>query len=246
VLVLVGSFFAVALLYAMVGFGGGSSYVALLASAQTPYVLIPKVGLICNLLVVTGGCWFFFRRGHFSRRLIIPFIISSVPFAFLGGLFPIKERAYLLLLSTCLIGASIRILIVKEKTSSETRYPSTISALAVGSTLGFISGMVGIGGGIFLAPIMLGMKWGLPKQIAATASVFILVNSLAGLAGQFVKDPAIMYEVAKYYPLFLAVIIGGLLGSALGTHSKVPQTWIKNATAVLILFIGAQLLFRAW
>lgn len=236
------SFFIIALLYSIVGFGGGSSYLALLAVSAVSFSLIPQVALICNLLVVSGGCYHFYKNRLFNIPLMVPFILSSVPMAFLGGLYKISETNFLILLTSCLFLAGIRLFFVPNKFLDPTKNPSWSAALVVGAILGLLSGVVGIGGGIFLAPLMLNLKWGKPKEVASTASVFICLNSLAGLAGHLIKGMSM--EIFNYWPLFLAVIVGGQIGSILGSHPKVSQSSIQRLTALLILIIAGKLFHR--
>lgn len=236
------AFFLIALLYATVGFGGGSSYLAMLAIAEVPFDLMPKISLICNLIVVAGGCWHYYRNGNFNKKLVLPFVFSSVPLAFFGGLYPIKERTFMLLLSGSLVLAGVRLLFVPAVKESEVGPPSNTVAVIVGAVLGLLAGLVGLGGGIFLSPLMLNMKWGHPKEVAATASAFIFLNSLAGLAGQLMKGvPA---NVIEYWPLFIAVVIGGQLGSWIGNHKKVSHALVQRGTALLILFISSRLVYK--
>jgi len=243
VLTLVLSFFTIALLYATVGFGGGTSYIAILAAAGTSYLLIPKISLMCNLLVVTGGCYHFMKEGHFNKKLILPFVLSSVPMAFLGGSFPIQEKTFFILLTISLILCGIRILFLPDRKVEEVNPPGIAVSIAVGSVLGLLSGMVGIGGGIFLSPILINMKWARSKDAAAVASMFILLNSVAGLAGQFMKDGTFP-ETSMLLPLFISVIVGGQIGSRIGTHSKVSYNLIQKGTGLLTLFISVRLLLK--
>lgn len=240
---LAASFFIIALLYATVGFGGGSSYIAMLAVAGVSHTMIPKISLICNLLVVSGGCYHYFKNGHLSRRLTLPFVLSSVPLAFLGGSFPLKEKTFFILLTLSLILCGIRILFLPDKKSEDITDPSFLLSLIVGGILGLLSGMVGIGGGIFLSPLIINMGWGRSKSAAATASVFILLNSLAGLAGQFSKDMSFP-DYSNYIPLFLTVIVGGQIGSLIGSHKKISYSLIQKGTGVLTLFISIKLLMK--
>lgn len=242
-LTLVLSFFTIALLYATVGFGGGTSYIAILAAAGTSYLLIPKISLMCNLLVVTGGCYHFIKEGHFNKKLILPFVLSSVPMAFLGGSFPIQEKTFFILLTISLILCGVRILFLPDRKVEEVNPPGIAVSIAVGSVLGLLSGMVGIGGGIFLSPILINMKWARSKDAAAVASMFILLNSVAGLAGQFMKDGTFP-ETTMLLPLFISVIVGGQIGSRIGTHSKVSYNLIQKGTGLLTLFISVRLLLK--
>ena len=237
------SFFIIALTYATVGFGGGSSYLAILSISNIPYSLLPQIALICNLIVVTGGTWIFYKNKLIDWRLSTPFILSSVPMAFLGGLYKIQEKTFILLLASSLLIASIRLLWSPKSALDSNQRPTTLKSYLIGGGLGLLSGIVGIGGGIFLAPIMLLMGWGKPKQIAATASLFILLNSISGLIGQVIKNPQV-HLWSDYLPLFLAVFIGGQIGSRIGSHHKVPHLWIERATGILILYVSVQLIVK--
>ena len=232
-----------ALLYATIGFGGGSSYIAMLAVTDTPYLLIPKISLICNLLVVTGGCYYYIKGKYFSKKFILPFVVTSVPMAFIGGYFPLSEKTFFILLTISLIFCGIRILCISDISPKEITPPRTVVAVIVGGILGLLSGMVGIGGGIFLSPILINMRWARSKEAAAVASMFILLNSLAGLAGQFAKEINFP-NVQAYLPLFIAVVIGGQIGSRIGTHSKITYALIQKGTGILTLFISVRLLIK--
>lgn len=237
------TFFVIALLYALVGFGGGTSYIAALAIAGIPYTMIPKISLLCNLLVVSGGCWHYMRAGHFDRKLILPFVLSSVPLSFLGGSFPLSEKTFYILLTVSLCLCGIRILFIRDRLTVELQRPGFVTSLIAGGLLGFLSGMVGIGGGIFLSPLLINMGWARSKEAAAVASMFIFLNSLAGLVGQFSKD-TMLPDPVTYLPLFLAVIMGGQIGSRLGTHSRISYQIIQKGTGLLTLFIGSRLLLK--
>lgn len=235
-------FLCIAFLYATVGFGGGSSYLAVLAVSNIPFELTPKLGLICNLLVVSGGCFHYYKKGHFNPKLILPFVLSSVPMAFLGGMYPIKEEMFLMLLAGSLVLSGTRLLFVGKPIEGHTHIPSKTVSIIVGGMLGFLSGVVALGGGIFLSPLMMNLKWGKPKEIAATASAFIFLNSCAGLAGQLTKG--LPRDLWDYWPLFVAVVVGGQLGSRVGTHQLVSQHLVQRGTAVLILVISSRLLYK--
>lgn len=244
-LTLVLVFFIIALLYATVGFGGGTSYIAMLALGGVSYTLIPKISLICNLLVVSGGCYHYIKSGHFQKKLIVPFVLSSVPMAFLGGSFPLSQKTFYILLSVSLILCGVRILFLPDRKTEDVRIPGFGISFLMGAVLGLLSGMVGIGGGIFLSPLLINMGWARSKDAAAVASVFILVNSLAGLAGQFTKDFSIPDPVV-YLPLFIAVIVGGQIGSKIGTHSRVSYALIQKGTGILTLLISIRLFLKTF
>jgi len=237
-------FFIIAIVYSAVGFGGGSSYIAALALFDYPYESIPVIALICNVIVVSGGIYHFRKKGHFKWSLFWPFALSSVPMAFIGGRIPVSKEFFLVLLGVCLFVIAVRLLFVNRtiKDYSEYRLPKTSLAIILGAVLGLLAGMVGVGGGIFLAPVLLYLRWGLPKQIAATAALFILLNSLSGLAGQFAKGTS-MIGLLDYWPLFLSVFIGGQIGSRLGSGAILSQRIIKDLTALLVLFVSLRILY---
>lgn len=237
-------FFIIALIYSAVGFGGGSSYIAVLALFDYPYESIPVIGLICNLIVVSGGVFHFHKHGHFQWSHFWPFAVSSIPMAFVGGRISISKDFFLFLLAVCLFIVAVRLLFLNRniKDFSEYKKPKLSLAIILGAILGLIAGMVGIGGGIFLAPVLLHLKWGLPKQIAATAALFIMLNSLSGLAGQWVKGTS-MIDLENYWPLFLSVLIGGQIGSRVGSGSVFSQRMIKDLTALLVLFVSLRIFY---
>ncbi len=242
-LTLVLSFFAIALAYAIVGFGGGSSYIAVLSAADVSYTLIPKISLFCNLLVVTGGTYHYFKNGHLKWRLVLPFVLSSVPMAFWGGTFPVKEKTFFILLTVSLILCGMRLLFLPDRAVEEIKEPSVSVSLIVGGVLGLLSGLIGIGGGIFLSPILINMGWARAKNAAAVASVFIFVNSIAGLLGQFAKNSSLDF-MQDYFLLFVAVFVGGQIGSRIGTHPAVSFSFVQKCTGVLTLFICIKLLIK--
>ena len=237
------SFFGIALAYAIVGFGGGSSYIAILSAADVTYTLIPKITLFCNLLVVTGGAYHYFKNGHLKWRLVLPFVLSSVPMAFWGGTFSVKEKTFFILLTGSLILCGIRLLFLPDRPIGKINQPSIFVSLVVGGILGLLSGVIGIGGGIFLSPILINMGWARAKNAAAVASIFIFVNSISGLFGQFAKNDSIGF-LQDYYLLFIAVFVGGQIGSRIGTHPSVSFSFVQKCTGVLTLFICIKLLLK--
>jgi uncharacterized membrane protein YfcA len=224
----------------MVGFGGGSSYASILAASGVAYTIIPKLSLICNLLVVSGGSYHSIKNGHFSGRLIFPFVLASVPMAYLGGTFPLKKETFFILMTISLMVCGIRVLWIPVRKSHEIKPPTFGVSLLVGGGLGLLSGLVGIGGGIFLSPLLINLGWARSKDAAAVASAFILLNSVAGLAGQLTKNPDLT-PLISYGPLFIAVIIGGQVGSRVGSHQSVSYGLIQKSTGVLTLFISIKL-----
>lgn len=228
--------------YAAIGFGGGSTYTALLALADVDYRLLPLVSLSCNILVVAGGTAVFARASAVPWARVLPILIVSVPLAWIGGRIDVPELLFLALLSAALFAAGVLMLWAPRPDRAPHAHSARIGAL-IGGGVGFVSGLVGIGGGIFLAPVLYRLGWGRPREIAGTASVFILVNSVAGLAGQLAKrGEAGLDGLIAYWPLALAVILGGQAGSHLGARF-LSAAWLSRLTAGLVLFVACRL---AW
>lgn len=240
---LIAAFFITALLYASVGFGGGSTYNALLALSGVDYRILPLLALSCNIIVVAGSSLRFARAGITPWQGALFMTALAAPAAFLGGLTPIGEGAFLTILGASLVLTAITMLLpVSEGEGEASRWARLIPFGA--APLGYLAGLVGIGGGIFLAPLLHLARWREARAIAATASFFILVNSLFGLAGQALKGGEGRFLAAfdMGLPLFIAVAIGGQIGSLLALKFM-PQRWIRWGTAALTAFVGARLLF---
>lgn len=237
------AFLVTALLYASVGFGGGSTYAALLALSGLDYRLLPLVVLACNIVVVAGSSVRFARAGITPWRKALVMVALGAPASFLGGLTPIREATFLGLLGASLVLTSLTMLIpARESTDGvPSRTARWMSLAAV--PLGYLAGLVGIGGGIFLAPLLHLARWEAARGIAATASLFILVNSLFGLGGQMLKNgPGLFGQaIVAALPLLVAVVIGGQIGGLLAAR-LLPPRWIRWLTAVLVLVVGARLL----
>lgn len=236
-------FFGTALLYASVGFGGGSTYNALLALAGTDFTVLPIISLSCNILVVAGGCIRFAQAREVPWRKAMLLALIAAPLAFLGGLTPIREETFLLTLAICLIFAGLALLLPRapERDAQPSRF-AALAPLAV-APLGYLAGLVGIGGGIFLAPLLHLTRWDGARRIAATTSLFILINSISGLAGQLLKTGPERFGDAMTAgaPLLLAVLIGGQLGSLLALRI-LSERVIRWLTAALTIWAGSQLL----
>lgn len=240
-------FFLTALIYAAVGFGGGSTYNALLVLSGVDYTIQPTIALICNIVVVTGGVWRFSSAGEMQLSRFWPFLVTSIPAALIGGRLPISEDVFIGLLGFALLVSGIRLLVqppANPKTETSNNFSFSIAA-TTGGLIGLLSGLVGIGGGIFLAPVLYLLKWGTARQIAAACSLFILLNSISGLAGQVSKlgDMRLISDLVPYWPLMVSVLIGGQIGSWVGS-GKLRADWMKRATAILILYVAARLLWR--
>ena len=241
------AFFATALLYASVGFGGGSTYNALLSLAQFDYRLLPIVSLACNVVVVSGSIARFARAGLIPWRRALLLALIAAPLALLGGLTPIKQSTFLVLLGLSLITAGLALFVPRaDEADSEPLPLARWMPLAV-APLGYLAGLVGIGGGIFLAPLLHYTRWTGARAIAATTSLFILINSLSGLVGQLSKNGVGAFGAAlgDALPLLIAVVVGGQLGSLLALR-WLPERVIRALTAALTIWAGGQLLYRQW
>ena len=248
ILILAGLFLLVAMAYASVGFGGGSTYNALLILSGLDYRLVPAIALSCNILVVGGGVYHYWRAGHLSLVQLLPFAVISVPMAWLGGSLVVSELVFIGLLGFSLLVASTQMLMTQHTmvdvhNFTERKY--WMIAAGVGGCIGLLAGITGIGGGVFLAPIIYFFRLAPARTMAGICSGFILVNSLSGLAGQMMKvgDYSPMEGWFQAWPLFIAVVIGGQIGSHLGVY-KMPETWIKRLTAVLMLYVAVRLIWR--
>lgn len=244
------TFLFTAFLYASVGFGGGSTYNAVLVLADTDYRIVPLISLICNIVVVTGGVWHFSRKKYLQIRRVTPWIVFSIPASFMGGLMPISDVYFMGILGFALLLSSIRLMWPEKVTltMSKESYPDLKYVPPIlGSGLGLLAGLTGIGGGIFLAPILYFMNWGNTKQIATACALFIFVNSLAGLTAQMFKlnDSGVLLLVMPYWMLLPAVLIGGQLGSWLGS-TYMNAVVIKKMTALLILYVAIKILFKVF
>ena len=238
-------FFVTAIFYSSVGFGGGSTYLALLLIWDIPYYIFPVIALMCNIIVVTGNSINYVVAGNHNFKLLIPFLIGSIPFSFIGGSLTINKELFEILLFLVLSISGLLLLInnksYKEKNIIVKKLNSFISML-IGSFLGLISGIVGIGGGIFLSPILFLLKADIPKNIVTTASIFILINSMSGILGQLTKK-TVFDEILIYWPLFFAVLIGGLLGNYL--NLKIFSSRILAlVTSMLVIFVAMRMGYR--
>ena len=238
-------FLATATLYSSVGFGGGSTYLALLLIWGVPYSVFPIIALCCNIIVVSGNSFNYIRVGNLNLRLLIPYLIGSIPFAFLGGSLPIEKKLFEIILFLVLSVAGILLLFNfrsyddKESTYRKISLPISIF---VGGILGFISGVVGIGGGIFLSPILFLIRAGKPKYIVTAASLFILINSISGIIGHMTKNN-ILAEVTNYWYLLATVLIGGQLGNFLNLKIF-PTRILALVTAFLVIFVSIRMFIR--
>jgi uncharacterized protein len=242
---LTGLFALVALIYASVGFGGGSTYTALLALWGVEYQLIPIIALLCNIIVVTGGSVRFVRAGLVKWRQVLPLLMVSAPLAFVGGLVPLKQWLFLMILGGALLLSAIALIAQPDKMAP--RQFSKPMLLAISGAVGLLAGLSGIGGGIFMAPVLHLVRWADARRIAAFASLYILINSITGLTGQVIKSGAqsLAGPASDYWLLLLAVFVGGQLGSLLGMKFLTPRL-LRTLTAVLVGYAAIRLLWQGW
>jgi uncharacterized membrane protein YfcA len=244
--ILIPLFFLVALIYSIAGFGGGSSYLALLFLFDAPNEIIAPLGLACNIIVTGVGSFWFIKAKLFTARLILPFVVASIPLAYIGGRIPIAKTPFLALLGISLFCAAIAMLLPQRGDAPDAARldPRKVwrIGLPLGGALGLLSGLVGIGGGIFLSPLLSLMRWGNAKQIAATCSVFILLNSIAGLFGQLSK-PDTLSAAQDFVWLPLAVLAGGAIGGFLGSH-KFSIAWVRKVSAIIVLYVALRIFLQ--
>lgn len=242
--ILLFSFLLIALIYSSVGFAGGSSYLAVLSVSLfgLSFPVIRSTALFCNIIVATGGVIVFYREGKLSLKECWPYILISVPMSYVGGFWPIQESTFFVLLGMTLVIVPFFLWFQpgENTVKTEINTKSLLQKSALGGAIGLLSGLVGIGGGIFLSPALHLLRWSESKRISATASLFILVNSIGGLAGQF-KRGIPEFSLEFLIPLLAAVLIGGQIGSRLGAKTF-NAIYIRRITAVLIFVAGANIL----
>jgi uncharacterized membrane protein YfcA len=232
-------FFIIATTYASVGFGGGTSYLALLTIFNIEYLFIPIIALACNIIVVTGNCFNYIRAGNLNIKFLTPYFLGSIPLAYIGGKFQITKEVFQILLFFCLIISGALLLLqakqYKLKIQILKKIPFVVGVL-IGAAIGLLSGIVGIGGGIMLSPILFNLKAAQPKQIVVGASLFILINSIVG---QIQKLDNLL-QLQPYFYLLLAVLLGGQLGNFLNIKILKPHI-LAILTSILVLFVALSL-----
>ena len=235
-------FFITATIYSSVGFGGGSTYLALLLIWGIPYSVFPLVALSCNIIVVSGNCFNYIRAGNLNLKLLTPYLIGSIPFAFIGGSLPVDKKIFELILFLVLTIAGLSLLLnfrsYDDKSKIYKKIPYSLSVI-IGGILGLISGIVGIGGGIFLSPILFLLKVAKPNHIVATTSLFILLNSVFGIIGQLTKNSEFS-DVHDYFYLLIAVFIGGQIGNYLNLKIFTTKLLVL-VTSCLVLFVAIRM-----
>jgi len=235
-------FFVTATLYSSVGFGGGTTYIALLLIWGVPYYIFPIIALACNIIVVSGNCFNYIRAGNLNFKLLLPYLVGSIPLSYMGGSLPVEKKIFEIFLFLVLMTAGALLLFnfksFDSRVERHRKIPLSISVL-IGGILGFVSGVVGIGGGIFLSPILFLIRAGKSKHIITAASLFILINSIFGIIGQVTKN-SVLIEVNNYWYLLIVVLVGGQLGNFL--NLKIFSTkLLALITATLVIFVSARI-----
>lgn len=235
-------FFGIAFIYASVGFGGGSSYLAVLSFYAFPFQEMRVIALLCNIIVVLDGSIIYLRNRQVDMKKILPLVLVSIPAAYLGATVRISQQTFFIVLGISLLAAAILLWMKTPQKEQEAAPAQPLKDSAIGGAIGLLSGMVGIGGGIFLSPVLHLMRWDTARKIAATASVFILFNSIAGIAGQFTNMTTTI-DMGRVWILGAAVFTGGMLGSNMGAV-KFDQQTIRRVTAILVFVAGANVLLK--
>ena len=230
----------IAFLYSSVGHGGASGYLAVMAMMGVAPAIMKPSALVMNLAVSLFSFIGFYRAGHFKFKLFLPFAIASVPLAYMGGTMTLSDSIYKKVLAVCILISIFRLIFQFHQNKEEIRPISTSAGLVSGGAIGLLSGMIGIGGGIVLSPLMLLMRWATLKQTAAVSALFIFVNSLSGLYGQLQKGGI---QVSEHFQWAVAAtIVGGLLGSYYGSQKfNVPT--LRYLLALGLIIASAKLIF---
>ena len=235
-IILIPFFFLIALLYSMAGLGGGSAYITVMVLTGVPKDIFPVIALLCNLIVAGQGAIHFRRAGHFRWHLFWPFAATSIPLAYLGGRLYIPDIWFKAILAAALSIASIRLLFWKKsKVKVQTEEKSLIIKLIIGSLLGLMAGITGIGGGIYLIPVLILTRLATPQEASAVASLFIVVNSMSGLAGQLSKGHV---DWQLFLPLSVVVFIAGFIGSRIGARRLKGEILQKIVGLIMIIAVA--------
>lgn len=229
----------VAILYSSVGHGGASGYIATLALFSVAPEAFKPTALMLNIVVAAIATYSFARAGHFSWRLFWPFAATSIPCSFIGGYLSLPANLYRPLVGIILLASAWRLIFHREHDDLTLRQPSTPVALIIGASLGLLSGLTGVGGGIFLSPLLLLLGWGRAREVSAVAALFILVNSGAGLLGHLSS----LQAIPQFAPLLaVAALCGGVIGSFLGSR-RLPVASVIKALSLVLTIAGFKLLF---
>jgi len=223
---------AAAALYSSVGHGGASGYLAAMVLFGVPVATMKPAALLMNIVVASVATWSFYRGGHFCWRLFWPFIVTSIPLAFLGGALRIPVSAYKIIVGIALLIAALRFILNPHSTRPTIAPPRLWVAFVTGAIIGIVSGMTGVGGGIFLSPLILFLGWAEPRETAAVSAPFIVVNSVAGLAGH---TASLQHLPAELPWMACAALAGGIVGSHVGVRHLPPATLRRLLGVVLIV-----------
>jgi uncharacterized membrane protein YfcA len=240
-----GLFFIVAFLYSSVGHGGASGYLAVLSFFAFAPKEMSTTALLINILVASIAFFSYVRAGHFSFKLIFPFLISSIPFAFIGGMIHVSTSIYTFLLSGALLFAAFRLIVHIDSSQSENEeyhVPPLVYSLPVGGGIGLLSGIVGVGGGIFLSPLMLLLRWADPKRTSAASALFIVMNSIAGIVGRQFQGN---FAVGNFLPFMAAAVVGGIAGSWWGAR-KFSNSTLRRLLGIVLIIAAVKLVVTAF
>lgn len=232
-----------AILYSSVGHAGASAYIAIMALFSLPMTVIKPTALVLNILVASFATFRYVKKGFFDLELLLPLVIGALPAAFLGGYIQAPNQFYKLLVGFILMYSAYRMVRVQNQAEFEnTHQPPFWLAVCVGAGIGFLAGLTGTGGGIFLSPVILFFGWSQTRNSLGTASIFILINSISGLLGNLSS----IHHLPQALPLYLlAVFIGAVIGTAIGTrHASVPT--IRKLLGIVLLIAGAKLIWTAF
>ena len=234
---LAGCIFVVAMMYASVGHGGASGYLAVMALFSLHPEALKPTALMLNIVVAGVGTYLYCSAGQFSWRVFWPFVITSIPMSFLGGTFHLPPELYRPALGMVLLFAAWRLFARRKREDYEAKAPRLPVAMVVGGVLGFASGLIGVGGGIFLSPLMILLGWARVREVSGIAALFILVNSVAGLFGHLSS----LHHVPEYAPLLAAVaLIGGSIGALCGSR-HLPVAAILKAMSFMLVLAGGKM-----
>jgi len=229
----------VAFLYASVGHGGASGYLALMALFSFAPETMKPTALLLNLFVAGIAFYHYYKAGHFNKKLFLSFAITSIPFAFLGGMIEVDASIYKKILGVLLIFAILKMLNIFGKESASIKNVKLWQGLIIGGLIGFFSGLIGIGGGIILTPIILLLHFGNMKEAAAVSALFIWVNSAAGLVGQFSSGVSLS---SQSFVLVAIALVGGFFGSYYGSK-KINNTSLRYLLAFVLIIASVKLFF---
>ncbi len=229
--------FIVAVLYSSVGHGGASGYLAVMAFVGVMPGVTRPTALVLNVFVASIAAFQFYRSGHFSWRLLLPFAVTSIPMAFVGGMIVLPTTVYKLVLGFVLVFAAVR-LAWKFTNDAKAKPPPIWLCLIIGAVIGLLSGLVGVGGGIFLTPVLLLMNWSETKRAAGVSAMFILVNSIAGIAGNYAQ---VLKLPPNVWLWIAAAVVGGVIGSTMGSK-RFDSLTLRRVLALVLLFAGVKLI----